>query len=234
MSSLHDSTDTIWFPFLSRLSLVGGLALLILLVLGIAVVLPAGQGSTLPAEYGELMAAANNPTLYRLFAALDMIVWLSLGGLFLALAAIFARKAPIRSTFIRACGIGQVMGAFGAMVRLAAVTELAADYASAPPNQQAALLLPYLNLQWILDCAFRMGSLLWGAAFILAATVAWASPGFPRWLAVLLAAPGILDLSALIGFIFTGHELEFLLFPELLLLVVNFLSLAALFWRRSR
>ena len=73
--------------------------------------------------------------------------------------------------------------------------------------------------------------MLWGAAFVLSATVAWASAAFPRWLAALLAAPGILGLSSTISFILTGVEFGFLLLPGLILLMVNFWLLAALFWR---
>jgi hypothetical protein len=231
MTSLIDSVDTHWFRFLSRGSLVGGLMLLSLLLLGITVVLPAGQRSILPAEYGELVAAIDSPALYRLFAAFDLAVWLALGGLFVTLAAIFAGVAPIRSALIRACGVGQVMGAFGAGVRLFGVTDLAARYASTAPDQQAALLLPYLNLQWVLNCAFDTGSMLWGAAFVLAASVAWSSAVFPRGLAALLAAPGILLLSSVISFILTGVEFEFLLLPGLVLLLVTFCTLAVIFWR---
>ena len=233
MSSFSDATERLWFRVLSRWSLVAGLMIVSLLTVAITVVLPASQRSTLPAEYGDLVAAASNPALYRLFAAFDMAVWLALGGLFVTLAALFARVAPIRSAFIRVCGIGQVMGFFGAVVRLAGITDLAARYASAAPDQQAALLLPYLNLQLVLNCAFRAGSMLWGAAFVLAATVAWSSLAFPRWLAVLLAVPGILILSSAISFILTGVEFGFLLLPGLVLLIVNFWSLAALFWRRA-
>jgi len=231
MASLIDSTDTRWFRFLSRWSLVAGLMVLSLLLLGITVVLPASQRSALPAEYADLVVAASSPALYRLFAAFDMAVWLGLGGLFVTLAAVFARVAPIRSAFIRACGIGQVMGVFGAVVRLAGVTDLAARYASAVPDQQATLLLPYLNLQLVLNCAFRTGSMLWGTAFVLAATVAWSSAAFPRWLAALLAVPGILVLSSAISFILTGVDFGFLLLPGLVLLMVSFLTLAVVFWR---
>ena len=108
------------------------------------VVLPASQGSALPPEYSELLAAAGSPALYRLFAAFDMAVWLGLGGLVVTLAAIFARIAPIRSALIRACGIGQVIGIFGAVVRLFGTTDLAARYASAVPDQQAAFVGPNL------------------------------------------------------------------------------------------
>jgi len=233
MASLIDSADTPWFRFLSRWSLVAGLMILSLLVLGITAVLPASQGGALPAEYSELVAATSNPALYRLFAAFDMAVWLGLGGLFVTLAAIFARVAPIRSALIRACGIGQVMGIFGAVMRLFGITDLAARYASAAPDQQAALLRSYLDIQLVLNCAFRAGSMLWGAAFVLAATIAWSNAAFPRWLAALLAVPGILVLSSHISVILTGVEFGFLLLPGLTLIAVSFLTLAVVFWRHS-
>jgi hypothetical protein len=125
------------------------------------------------------------------------------------------------------------MGVFGAMVRLFGVTDLAARYVSAAPEQQAALLLPYLNLQLVLNCAFRTGSMLWGAAFVLAATVAWSNAAFPRWLAALLAVPGILILCSHISAILTGVEFSFMLLPGLTLIAVSFLALAVVFWRRA-
>lgn len=70
MSSLIDSEITRWFRFLSRWALLAGFVNLGFLVAFFIVVLPASQNSA---------------------------GWLTFGGLFIILAALFARRAPIRS-----------------------------------------------------------------------------------------------------------------------------------------
>jgi hypothetical protein len=57
-----------------------------------------------------------NPASYRLFATFDTAVWLALGGFFIVLGVLLAPLAPIRSTLVTACGIGQVAGSLGSMV----------------------------------------------------------------------------------------------------------------------
>src|ERR687886_647286 len=79
-------------------------------------------------------------------ALLAVFVWLGIGGTLVAFAAVFARRAPIRATFLAVCGAGQVVGALGGFLRLTATTELAARYAAAAPDAQAALAQAYLTL----------------------------------------------------------------------------------------
>src|SRR5207253_8282123 len=110
---------------------------------------------------------------------------------------IFARRAPIRATFLAVCGAGQVVGALGGFLRLTAVSELAARYAAAAPDGQAALAQAYLTLGQTIGAHYSAGSALYGAGFLLIASAARGLAGFPRWLAVWFALAGIWPLVVL-------------------------------------
>jgi len=230
--SVH-TEDTRWWRFLARWSLLAGLVDLGLLLAFSFVVFPAAQNSLLSEEYFELVAAAHNPALYRLTIALDVTGWLALSGFFITLAAILIRRAPIRGAFLAACGIGQVAGAIGAFIRLTGTTALAGRYVTAAPDQQAALLQSYLDLQLVVSAHFATGALLWGTSLVLAASIAWSLTQFPRWLAIVIALPGIIELPKSILQIVTGMDLGFLILLELPLLMVAFFAVAGVFWRRT-
>src|SRR5262249_34705826 len=140
MSSLIDVGDARIFRFLARWTLTAGLVSLALLLAFSIFVLPAAQNSPLPQDYFELVAASHSPALYRLTITLDVADWLMLGGFFVTLAAVFARRAPLRATFLAACGMGQAEGLLGAFARLKGTSLLAAQYVTAASDQQAALL----------------------------------------------------------------------------------------------
>jgi hypothetical protein len=233
MSSLIDVGDTRWFRFLARWTVIAGLVNLGLLLAFSIFVLPAVQNSPLPEDYVELVAASHSLALYRLTITLDLTAWLMLGGLFITLAAVLARRAPIRATFLAACGMGQVVGLLGAFARLQGTSELAAQYVTAVPDQQAALLQSYHDLQLFFTSAFGIGALLWGVALVLAASVAWSTATFPRWLSILIALPGIIELPKSLVQIVTGADLGFLILLELPLLIVAYFAVAAVFWRRA-
>ena len=233
MSALIDTADARWFRFLSRWALLAGLVDLGVLLAFSIVVLPAGQNSPLPEEYFELVAASRNPALYRLTIALDVAGWAALGGFFITLAALFVRRAPIRSTFLAACGVGMVSGFIGAYTRLIGTSELAARYLTAAPDQQAALLQSYLDLQRVVFAHFNAGGLLWGIALVLAASVAWSMAEFPRWLTVLIALPGLIEVPKGLIQIVTGADLGFLILLEIPLLIIVFFAVAGVFWRRA-
>src|SRR5262245_17538838 len=233
MTSLVDSEDTCSFRFLSRWSLVTGLVAMGLLLDFFLTVLPAGHNSSLPQEYFELVAAIHSPALYRLAITLDVAVWVGLGGFFLALAAILARRAPIRGMFVLACGLGMVVGMVGAYARLVGTTDLAARYLTAAPDQQASLLRSYLDLRLMINANFGAGALLWSTALLLAASVAWSMAEFPRWLSVGLSLPGSIMLPKQILELVTGADLGVVFFPTFILLIVALFAMAGVFWRRA-
>ena len=233
MSSLIDTGDARLFRFLARWTLIAGLVSLALLLAFSLFVLPAAQNIRLPQDYFELVAASYNPALYRLTITLDVAGWLMLGGFFIILATVLARRAPLRATLLAACGIGQAVGLLGACARLKGTSLLAAQYVTAAPDQQAALLQSYHDLQLFFTSAFDAGALLWGVALVLAASAAWSAANFPRWLSALIALPGIIELPKSLVQIVTGLDLGFLILLEIPLLIVAYFAVAAVFWRRA-
>lgn len=181
-----------WLRFLSRWSLMVGLVVLALPVLYFGGAAQRPSGSPLGAEYAELMQAMRGPALYRVTWIFDAIVWLLIGVTLLALAGILRRHAPIRASFIGACGIAQFTGSVAGFVRLSGISGLAAHYPSAVPDQQAVLLQSYLNLWPVINSLYLVGTLLQGVGLLLAAWGVSSLRGFPRWLAIWLALPGLL------------------------------------------
>ncbi len=177
---------------LSRGSLVN--ALLILAYFGFYAAAGAAAGdNTLGREYAGLWQAVRSPVVYRLAWVSESLSWLMVGATLIIFGGLFARRAPIRAACIAVCGIGQLLGSLGAFL-LSGVSDLATRYANAAPNQQAALLQSFLDLQAAIHSPFTVGILLQGAGFLTVAWVAWEWMRFPRWLAVWLAIPGLIGL----------------------------------------
>ena len=181
-----------WLRFLSRWSLIVGLVILALPVLYFSGAAQQPSGISPGAEYAELMQAVRSPAMYRVTWIFDALVWLMIGVTLLALAGILRRHAPIRATFIGACGIAQFTGSLAGFVRLIGISGLAALYPNTVPDQQAVLLQSYLNLWPVINSLYLVGTLLQGVGLLLAAWGVSSLRGFPRWLAIWLALPGLL------------------------------------------
>lgn len=220
-----------WFKLLSRLALAAGLVLAAMFVL-LPIMQSQSQDNALAVDYDELVWAMNTPVLYSLAMVFDMTVWVLLGGFFVAFAGLLARQTPVRSALIAACGAGQVAGIIGATMRLAGITDLAARYTGAAPDQQTIVLQAYLDLHQIIAAHFMAGSLLWSLGLVLVASVAFQLKSFPRWLAGLFVLTALtnelLDILTLVA----GDripELAYLL--ALVLLLSIFFTVARVFWR---
>ncbi len=223
MQSLVEAgEDRRWIAFLSRWSLLAGVVILGLIAAFVAGLLPAGGSGDLPPKYFELAAAIESPAVYRLTIALDVVTWVALGGFFVGLGAMLFRRAPVVGALVAACGVGQVAGLIGAFMRLNGTMGTAELYEGASPDRQEALLQSYAYLQSAFFSHFNAGTLLWGAALLMAASVLWSVDGFPRWLAVVMVVTGVVRTSESVLGIATGVDLGFLILPELLLLVVVF------------
>src|SRR5437764_138165 len=86
-----------WLRFLGRFTLIAVLMNIFFWAMIIVWFIPASQGSPLAPVYNELVAAGRNPAMYRLAITLDFEAWVQLGVLFVAFAAILARRSPLRS-----------------------------------------------------------------------------------------------------------------------------------------
>ena len=181
-----------WLRFLSRWSLIVGLVVVVLPALYFGGAARQPSGSSLGAEYAELVQAAGSPAMYRVTWIFDALVWLMIGVTLLALAGILRRHAPIRATFIAACGIAQFTGSLAGFVRLIGTSGLAALYPTAVPARQAILLQSYLNLWPVINSFYLVATLLQGVGLLIAAWGVSSLRGFPRWLAIWLALPGLL------------------------------------------
>ncbi len=143
---------------------------------------------------------------------LDAATWLAASALLITFAAVLARRAPIRSAFIMACGIGQVLGVILGVFRVRGVGERAARYVMATPEQQADLLWSYQDIALVMDSFFTVHWALFSLAFVLAASAARTMAEFPRWLTIGLALLGVFGVAHPVILLLTGANIGKLTF----------------------
>ncbi len=223
-----------WLRLLPRWSLMIGLVGLGFLITFLVFVGPPDSDSAMGARYQELFQAMGAPAAYRVQMVLDAFLWLLTGGLLFVFAGVLRYRAPVRSAFIGALGIAQLTGVIGGLLRANGIGEFASQYATATADQQVLLLQSYLSVERVITSLFQAGNLLRGPGFLLVAWVAYSLPGFPRWLAVWLSLPGLLDIAQFVA-VATGAVLPTNPPPIILaLVVVSFpmvFAMAAALWR---
>lgn len=208
-TAARSTDDTVrWLRFVSRWALLAALVTLALPIVFFGGVGQQPSDNALGAQYVELLQAARSPDLYRVTMFFDVTGWLMIGGTLLSLAGVLRGHAPIRASFIMACGIGQLVGSLGGFMRLNGISDLAAQYASVTAVQQTDLLQSYLDLSRVIGSLFHAGNLLQGVGFLLVAWAVWSLMGFPRWLAVWLFVPALLPLAQFI-LVATGAAFSF-------------------------
>jgi hypothetical protein len=217
-----------WQKFLSRWALAYGLYEVAVLfafatVVGFDVLGP-----------GAFDAAARGPATFRLGAFLDLTAWLWIGGTLLIFAGLFARSAPIRAAFMAACGVGQLAGLVGGYTMLVVLGDLGAGSAAAAPDQQAALAAASGPVLSSMMAHYGAGQLLYGAGYLLIASVTLSLERFPRWVGVWFGVYGLYAVGNQMAYAVTGGIPVPMLFMFFALgsILVNF-ALAATFRRRA-
>jgi hypothetical protein len=180
--------------------------------------------------------ASRQPGGFRFASTLDILLELTLGGLLLAFSGLLWRPAPIRSALVALCAAGQVANLIGAYVDLRVTSDLAARYATAGPEQQAALIQTYRTVELLHEANFNAGAVLYSGALLLIASVALTLVGFPRWLAIWIGLMGVCGLGERLFFIVTGTTIPFFPVGFLVNVVSNgllYVAIAVTFWRRQ-
>ena len=232
-ASLYTSESLHWLRFLSRWTLTTVLMTLALVVVYLGGIGFAPSDTALGAEYSELLQAVRAPAIYRLAMFFDASGWLMMGGTLLILAAIVKTRAPIRSLLVAACGAGLLVGVLGGVMRLTAIGDLAARYATGTPAQQTALLGPALAVYETVGALFVVGDMLAGAAYLLIASVAFAWAAFPRWLASWFVLAGSLSLLQGITSAIGAFSFPILLLTVVVGVIGLHLAITLAFWRLS-
>lgn len=220
-----------WYKFLSRWSLFTAIAYSGLVAGMLLIVIPAAQKSPLPAEYFELFAAGQEPNLYRLIIAFDVIVYLALGGLFAVFAALLRPHAPIRSSYIALLGSGMFVGFIGACLRIAGTTQFAAQYMAASTQHQAAIIQSYDNLLRMINITFSAVGLLEGLALLLIASAGQYFLKLPRWSAILIGLSGFLAIVKGFFELALGIDLGPLALLSGIILVIVLFSFTIRYWK---
>ena len=230
MQELPAVSDVRWWRFLARWSLLAALTG----VVGWAIFLyVSAQGVSAAGERGDLNVALQFPALWRVAMVYDTLAWLFIGGTVLTLAAILSRGRPILGVLLAAAAIGELFGSMGGYVRLHTVSDLAAQYALAGPDQQATVLQTYRQVALLVSNLQGFGGLLTKLGLLVIGCATFRLAGFPRWLAMGFA------VQALIGLTFETTSILGISSPVVFLLMVAYvfaflvwdIAMAALFWR---
>ena len=132
------------------------------------------------------------PALWRVAMVYDTLAWLFIGGTVLTFAAIQFRARPILGVLVAAAAIGELFGSMGGYVRLHTVSDVAAQYASAGPDQQAALLQTYHQVALLVSSLQSFGGLLTKLGLLMIGVATFLHiAGFPRWLAIGFVAQAV-------------------------------------------
>jgi hypothetical protein len=220
-----------WAAFLSRAAALKALTTLALF--GAFAVVMSGTGAA-PLEDAELIGASSNVAAYRIFAALDTLVWLGFGAVLVGFAALVGGTAPVRAACLAVLAATMVVGMVGGYLRLTAATLLATQYAAVAPDEQASMLQTGRGLAAIIGAHFGLGQVLYGIAFLLIASRTVSMSTFPRYLTYLVGVLGTYSLANQLSVVFLGTFLWApLFFVFLILTVVMDIAVAATFWRRT-
>ncbi len=217
-----------WLRFLARWALLAGVAYLVLFLLFFFEV-PLMQNSPMPEAYNDLLLATRSGALGRLSTLLSMAYWMLIGGFFVISGTSLSGQWPGRSAFLTTIGIGQLLGVFGNVLQINAVSDLAARYGAAAPDQQAVLLRSFADVRLAYTSGFELSGLLWAVGLLLLASVTWSGRVFPRWLSILTGVAGALA-AVNFGILLVAGKYDAPVVAELLLMIV-FFSTAFSLWR---
>jgi len=161
-----------------------------------------------------------------------MAVWIGIGGVLVGFGGYFASQAPIRALVLAALAASQVAGTLGGALRLGAITDLAARYAAAAPDQQVALGQIFLTIGQVISSHYGVGQWLYGIGYLLIASLVFSCSGVPRWIAVWFAIAGIYSVANQLSVVAVGTLLPGLVFLVFMLgQDVVSLVLAVTWWR---
>jgi hypothetical protein len=180
----------------------------------------------LPEDNAELEMALEHPNVFTLAITLDILVWIGLAGLLVALGAVLFGRVPIRGLLVVVAGAASSVGLAAAYLRLRGTLDLAERYEQESGGAREDVLLAHLDLQQIIFAGFNGGSLVGSLAFLLVGSAA-VLVGLPRWIAVSFAFVGTLGL---LNNILSVDALFLVYFA---LLIVLLFAVSAVFRRRA-
>ena len=221
-----------WWRFLARWSLFAAANG----VVGWAIfIYVSAQGVSVSGERGDLNVALAYPALWRVAMVYDTLAWLFIGGTVLTFAAIQFRARPILGVLLAAAAIGELFGSMGGYVRLHTVSDVAAQYASAGPDQQAGLLQSYHQVALLVSSLQGFGGLLTKLGLLMIGAAAFHIAGFPRWLAIGFVAQAVVGLTyetmSVLGI--NGPAVFLLTVAYVFAFLVWDIAMARLFWRAA-
>lgn len=213
-----------WSRFISLWSLGTGVAATALYVAFGSLFATTGD---LPDDNAELEMALEHPNAFTLAIALDILVWIGLGVLLVALGAVLFGRVPIRGLLVAVAGAASCVGLAAAYLRLRGTLDLADRYEEVTGGAREDVLLSHLDLQQVTFSGFNAGSLVGSLAFLIVGSAA-VLVGLPRWIAVSFAIVGG------VGLLNNVLSIDALFLVYFALLIVLLFAVSAVFWRRHQ
>lgn len=208
MSFFNSQQSVMWIKFLALWAILPALATLALAVtLGIVI---STYGAT-PVDLKILEGVAENPVPLRLLGSSQILLWLSIGGLLIGFAGLLQGYAPIRSTFLKACGYSLGISTLGGIMQFTATVDLANRYVQSDTNQEIIQTFQP-TLSHLIESHFFSGELLSGLGFLLIFSLTYKIADIPKWLSIWMGISGLYSVVLLLLRLF-GVSVPFITIP---------------------
>jgi hypothetical protein len=221
MSFFNDQQSFKWIKFLALWAIVPAIATGALAVtLGIVI----STYGAAPVDFKILEGVAENPIPLRLLGSSQILLWFSIGGLLIGFAGLFQGYAPIRSTFLKACGYCLGISALGGIMQFTATVDLANRYVASYTDREIFQTIQP-TLSHLIESHFYSGELLSGLGFLLIFSLTFKVADIPRWLSVWMGLSGLYSVLLLLLRMF-GVAVPFIAIPIYVLFFALALYLA--------
>jgi len=199
---LSVNEERLWLRFLSRWVYVLPLPVLLLFV-SIGMLL--SKAGDTPVELAYMAAASEQPAGLRLLGLAIILLWGSVTVFFVALACLYKRQFPIKSTFLGVAGLGFLIPMSAGNVQWTAAMDMARRYGAAATEEQRDIVSQIqMTVFQIVESRIDFSNLLWGVGILLVVSMARATHSMTKLTAILY----VLSASVMLG-VFVSHIVGF-------------------------
>lgn len=219
-----------WLTFLSRWMFLLPLpALLLFLSIGLLV----NASGNAPIELSFMIAAAENPLGLHLAGLAIILQWGSVAVFFIALARLFRKHFPLKSTFLSAIGVGFFIPMSAGNLHWTASMDLAKRYSIAAGDEQRELLQQIqMTVFQIVESRIDVANLFWGIGILLFFLMT--RKVVPMYIHVLYIVSAVIMMVVFFSNLF-GFTFPFVLIPIFWLsTLIAHISLGIVFHRKRK
>jgi len=207
---MKEHEERLWLQFATRWTFAMPVPVLLLLA-SIGMLL--GRAGDSPVELAYMVAASEQPVGLRLLGLAIVLLWGSVTVFFIALARLYRRRFPVKSTFLGAIGLGFLIPMSAGNVQWTAAMDMARRYGAAATEEQREIVREIqLTVFQIVESRIDFSNLLWGVGILLFVSMARSTNMMPKATAVLYVLSALVMLGVFASHI-VGFPFPFALIP---------------------